>query len=269
MSGSRATAYLTPTTNFFNGPSNPALTTDLDEPVDEPEPQAAPRPEGAYPRSVEHQERVKYSYGPSTGEFAARVVSSSEPVVTGWDYSPPQQDEREVGSWDVTPTEDGVTAANQGHVEIPESVKDRLRAEASETGEPVTTSTTLRYQHDLDTRETQSRAPRLSAAALAERARSRKQQNGELDPRYKKILDQLNKQQQQRARGWPFGSAASACVTTRGTRSRRSWWCRRPHPCVAWGVVKDGTNHRWPGPHQTRARRIGDVCRERKPAIYI
>ena len=137
MSGSRATAYLTPTTNFFNGPSNPALTTDLDEPVDEPEPQAAPRPEGAYPRSVEHQERVEYSYGPSTGEFAARVVSSSEPVVTGWDYSPPQQDEREVGSWDVTPTEDGVTAANQGHVEIPESVKDRLRAEASETGEPV------------------------------------------------------------------------------------------------------------------------------------
>ena len=42
--------------------------------------------------------------------------------------------------------------------------------------------------------------PRLSAAALAERARSRNQQNGELDPRYKKILDQLNKQQQQRAR---------------------------------------------------------------------
>ena len=124
-------------------------------------------------------------------------------------------------------------------------------------------------QHDLDTRETQSRAPRLSAAALAERARSRKQQNGELDPRYKKIRDQLNKQQQQRARGWPFGSAASACVTTKGTRSRRSWWCRRPHPCVAWGVVKDGTNHRWPGPHQARARRIGDVCREREPAIYI
>ena len=24
--------------------------------------------------------------------------------------------------------------------------------------------------------------------------------------------------------------AASACVTTRGTRSRRSWWCRRPTP---------------------------------------
>ena len=87
--------------------------------------------------------------------------------------SPPQQDEREVGCWDVTLTEDGVTAANQGRVEIPESVKERLRAEASETGEPVTTSTTLRYQHDLDTRETQSRAPRLSAAALAERARSR------------------------------------------------------------------------------------------------
>ena len=41
--------------------------------------------------------------------------------------------------------------------------------------------------------------PRLSAAALAERARSRNQQNGEFDARYKKILDHLNKQQQQRA----------------------------------------------------------------------
>ena len=60
-----------------------------------------------------------------------------------------------------------LTAANRGRVEIPESVKDRLRAEASETGGPVTTSTTLRYQHDLDTRETQSRAPRLSAAVIS------------------------------------------------------------------------------------------------------
>ena len=141
---------------------------DLDETVDEPEPQAAPRARrGLSAKRRAPGERVEYSYDPSTGEFAARVVSSSEPVVTGWDYSPPQQDEREVGSWDVRPTEDGVTAANQGRVEIPESVKDRLRAEASVTGEPVTTSTTLRYQHDLDTRETQSRVPRLSAAAIS------------------------------------------------------------------------------------------------------
>ena len=134
---------------------------------DEPESQAAPRPGGAYPRSVEHQERVEYSYDPSTGEFAARVVSSSEPVVTGWDYSPPQQDEREVGSWDVTPTEDGVTAANQGRVEIPESVKDRLRAEASETGEPVTTSTTSTPERRSRGRRdsAQPRWPRGPAAA--------------------------------------------------------------------------------------------------------
>ena len=53
------------------------------------------------------------------------------------------------------------------------AVLPALDQDTTETGEPVTTSTTLRYQHDLDTRETQSRAPRLSAAALAERARSR------------------------------------------------------------------------------------------------
>ena len=102
--------------------------------------------------------------------------------------------------------------------------------------------------------------PRLSAAALAERARSRNQQNGELDPRYKKTLDQLNKQQQQRAR-----LALRFCRE----RLRDHQGCTLPRPHVAWGVVKDGTNHRGPG----RIRRAHDepaMCVERaKPAIYI
>ena len=130
-----------------------------------------------------------------------------------------------------------LTAANQRRVEIREGVKERVRAEASETGEPVTTSTTLRYQHDLDTRETQSRLPRLSAAALAERARSRNQQNGELDPRYKEDT-----------RPAELATAtASACVTTRGhAPADRGGAGGCAHP-TRGRAVKDGTNHRGPG----------------------
>ena len=65
----------------------------------------APRPEGSYPRAVAHDEQVEYRYDPATGEFEAKVLSSSEPVVTGWDESPPQRDERHVGTWDIVPTE--------------------------------------------------------------------------------------------------------------------------------------------------------------------
>ena len=64
-------------------------------------------------------------------------------------------------------------------------------------------------------------------------------------------------------RGGRMERAASACVTTRGTR-RRSWWCRRPCPHVAWAGCEGWNKPPWPGPHQARARRIGDVCREQK-----
>ena len=125
-----------------------------------------------------------------------------KPVVTDWDYSPPQQDEREVGTCAVTPTEDGVTAQNQGRVEVPGNVKERLRAEADETGEAVSTTTTLRYQHDLDTRATQSRVPRPSvaerAAALRERSQRQGQKDGELSPQYQKILEKLTQQREQK-----------------------------------------------------------------------
>ena len=102
----------------------------------------------------------------------------------------------------MTPTEDGVTAQNQGRVEVPENVKERLRAEADETGEAVSTTTTLRYQHDLDTRATQSRVPRPSvaerAAALRERSQRQGQKDGELSPQYQKILEKLTQQREQK-----------------------------------------------------------------------
>ena len=167
------------------------------------ESQAVPRPPGAYPRSIEHAEQIEYRYNPETGEFNARIVESSEPVVTGWDMSPPERDERPVGTWDVTPTDDGVVATNGQRVAIPEGVKAQLRAEAEETGEAISKTTTLRYRHDLDTRETQSGVNRLSTADMAEalRARNRQSQGGELDSRYQSMLDRMMRAQQQQQRG--------------------------------------------------------------------
>ena len=74
---------------------------DADAPDDAPK--AAPRPPGAYPREIAHRERVEYSFDPSNGEYSARRVESSEPVVTGWDETPPSSDQRSVGGWDVRP----------------------------------------------------------------------------------------------------------------------------------------------------------------------
>ena len=59
---------------------------------------------------MEHQERVEYSYDPGTGQFAAKLVRSSRPVVTGWDPSAPEAVERQIGTWEVTPTGTGVAA---------------------------------------------------------------------------------------------------------------------------------------------------------------
>ena len=92
---------------------------------DSPErpPQPAPRPPGSYPRAIAHNEQVEYSYDPETGEFHARIVDSTSPVVTRWDDSPPELSERPVGTWDVTPTANGVQAEQTGRSVVPEGVK--------------------------------------------------------------------------------------------------------------------------------------------------
>ena len=170
--------------------------------ADSPErpPVAAPRPPGAYPRAIAHNEQVEYSYDPETGEFHARIADSSEPVVSRWDDSPPEQTERPVGTFDVTPTEGGVQAEETGRAVVPEGVKAELKRQAEETGERATSTTTLRYQHDLDTGETDYRAPRRSPAELAAIIQRRNQQrdNGappsELTAKYQMVAKHLERQ---------------------------------------------------------------------------
>ena len=172
--------------------------------ADSPErpPVAAPRPPGAYPRAIAHNEQVEYSYDPETGEFHARIVDSSEPVVTRWDDSPPEQTERPVGTFDVTPTEGGVQAEETGRAVVPEGVKAELKRQAEETGERATSTTTLRYQHDLDSGETDYRAPRRSPAELAAIIQRRNQQRdnggtGEMSAKYQMAAKHLERQAQE------------------------------------------------------------------------
>ena len=179
-------------------------------------PTPAPRPPGSFPRTIAHDERVMYSYNPESDEYSARIIESSEPVVTAWDDSPPVREERPVGTYDVTPDNDGTAATNVGRVTIPDDIKAQLQSEAEQRGEPVSTVTTLRYEHDLDSRDTTTRAanaerdgqsqdtrsiaervegaqPKMARAQLL-RERRHAQQGGELSPAYQRLLKQVNAQ---------------------------------------------------------------------------
>ena len=182
-------------------------STQLGRPQDRPDddspeqaPVAAPRPPGGFPRAIAHDEQVEYSYDPDTDEFQARIVDSSEPVVTRWDDSAPAHEERPGGTFAVTPSFEGVTAEHTGRTTIPEGVKDQLKEEAEETGERATSVSRLRYQHDLDTGETEYRPPRRSPAELAAIIQRRNQQrdNGsppsELSAKYQMVAKHLERQ---------------------------------------------------------------------------
>ena len=134
-------------------------------------PKATPRPPGTFPRQVEHQERVEYSYDPGTGQFAAKLVRSSRPVVTGWDPSAPEAVERQIGTWEVTPTGTGVAAesGDSAAQAVPADVQAELKRRAEQEGGPVSESASVRFSHDLVTRETDTRVslPKRDAASRA------------------------------------------------------------------------------------------------------
>ena len=149
----------------------------------EGDPRPARRPHGSYPRAVAHRETVEYGYNPTTGEFTARVVSASEPVVTTWDDSPPAEDVRDVGTWELTPTRDGV-AVEPRHSEAKAQIPPRVRAElsrmADEQGGAASVRHPVRVEHDIDARDTTSQVMRPEAwlAEYKERMASAPQRRG-------------------------------------------------------------------------------------------
>ena len=138
-------------------------------------PKATPRPPGTFPRQVEHQERVEYSYDPGTGQFAAKLVRSSRPVVTGWDPSAPEAVERQIGTWEVTPTGTGVAAesGDSAAQAVPADVQAELKRRAEQEGGPVSESASVRFSHDLVTRETDTRVSMSKRDVASRAARSR------------------------------------------------------------------------------------------------
>ena len=149
---------------------------DIDPRHDDPIIPAA-RPEGHFPRNIAHRERVEYSYDPETDEYSATVVEASDPVVVKWDESSPQREARAVGTWDVMPLDNDVTFTRTGRVTIPDSVKTELKRAAQRKGEAVSTVQTLRYDHDIDTRGTETKATGRRARTTAETAISRLDSN--------------------------------------------------------------------------------------------
>ena len=122
---------------------------------------------------------MEYSYDPSSGEFSARVVESTHPVITARDDSPPQVLERAVGSFSVVPEGRDIRAEAQedAELEIPPAIRARLKVQAEREDGPGSLTETVDYEHDLDTHETDRRFERRSSldrvAAVGRGARER------------------------------------------------------------------------------------------------
>ena len=118
----------------------------------------APRPdEDSYPQATEHQEVVGYLYDPSRDRFLAAAVGKGDPVVSEWGTAPPLGIERDVGAWDLTPTNDGITREEDPHdiIEVPPVVARRLKAEAQKRpGETIVAYERRNLVHDIPSNST-------------------------------------------------------------------------------------------------------------------
>ena len=92
--------------------------------------------------------------------------------MTAWDPSLPATDERDVGNWEVTPSRNGVFAemGESAAPEVPENVQAQLRERAEQEGGPVSSTASVRFSHDLATRETETRVVLPKRDAVASRA---------------------------------------------------------------------------------------------------
>ena len=123
--------------------------------------------------------------------------------MTAWDPSLPATDERDVGNWEVTPSRNGVFAemGESAAPEVPENVQAQLRERAEQEGGPVSSTASVRFSHDLATRETETRVVLPKRDAVASRAAAMSAAaggvSGELNPKYQKAYDGMQERQQQ------------------------------------------------------------------------
>ena len=117
-----------------------------------------PSRDAPYPRRIEHAEVVEYGYDPGSDTYSVDVKEASRPEVVGYDDTPPDPLEREVGGWEVTPSGRRVESDENDDSDIPDDMAEDLREEAQEEGAPVTRTATTAYEHPLDTQATRTRS---------------------------------------------------------------------------------------------------------------
>ena len=128
---------------------------DREAPAPANDPIPAARPEGAFPRQIQHNEEVLYRFDPATGALEAQLIKASEPVITQWDQSAPDRAERKVGTWLVRPNNNGVAIEGRSSVTALRAIEADLREEAQRSGGPVERTVSQRVHHDLDLDQTQ------------------------------------------------------------------------------------------------------------------
>ena len=113
--------------------------------------------------------------------------------------------------WGVLPTNDGVLVSRSGRVTIPDNVKDALKRAAEQSGgEPVSKIGNLRYEHDLDARDTtivRHRPHGQTVSAAAARPERVAHHNGTGTPRgYRAAMKHLQALEKPRGGGRRRGS---------------------------------------------------------------
>ncbi len=148
-----------------------------------PSPTAGPHPQhepvlpkapGRFPRTTRHAEKVRVSYDSISDSFSTELLDYDDPVVTGWDLSPPQQTARQVGGLSLTPKRRGVTAEHDAFMdraaEVDPAIQQELRRKAAKSGGGVVSGDySLSFDHDLDAETTSALYERPPAVKAARR----------------------------------------------------------------------------------------------------
>ena len=171
-------------------------------PGEDDDPLAEAAEPGQYPRTIAHDETVRYSYDPDADQFDA-VVDADRPRVIRTDDSPPDGEGRPVGGWDIKPTDQGVEATERdASPQVPDDVAEELRRKAEQEGGPVSTTAARTIEHDLDTRQTERKRvdPRVARVLAAQR---KAQPSGPLSAEALRIMEAMQKQQQEQQKTKP------------------------------------------------------------------
>ena len=73
---------------------------------------------------------MEYGYDPASDTYSVDVKEASRPEVVGYDDTPPDPLEREVGGWEVTPSGRRVESDENDDSDIPDDMAEDLREEA-------------------------------------------------------------------------------------------------------------------------------------------